>query len=66
MRAKDWTMVVASESHMFFSISAPCHFASQAQFFPIIPQGGTPIFRPSEKLSKPWFFLISIIVLFVD
>lgn len=41
MRAKDWTMVVASESHMFFSIPALGHFASRAPFFLLKRQNKT-------------------------
>ncbi len=62
MRAKDWTMVVASESHMSFIISAPIHFATRRQFFPAILRGSPPGFCPAKKLSKPWFFLIHFIL----
>lgn len=33
MRAKDWTMVVASESHLHFIIPPPTSFATRVQFF---------------------------------
>jgi hypothetical protein len=33
MRAKDWTMVVASESHLLFIIPPPTSFATRVQIF---------------------------------
>jgi len=58
VRAKDWTMVVASESHLIFSLPPPCDFATREHIFlsPSLHRPDTP-HLPEYKNSV--YFLAS-------
>lgn len=56
MRAKDWTMVVASESHLIYSLPPATHFANLDTILSCKNLKSTVQLKSFPRQPEPWFY----------